>query len=39
MVNQKQASPIWKHLLIIIYIYIYAREDYLLSDRLSLLPG
>ncbi len=37
MVNQKQASPIWKHLLII--IYMYAREDYLLSDRLSLLPG
>ena len=25
MVNQKQASPIWKHLLIIIYIYICAR--------------
>ncbi len=40
MVNQKQASPIWKHLLIIIYIiYMCAREDYLLSDRLSLLPG
>ncbi len=37
MVNQKQASPIWKHLLII--IYMCAREDYLLSDRLSLLPG
>jgi hypothetical protein len=37
MVNQKQASPIWKNLLII--IYMYAREDYLLSDRLSLLPG
>ena len=25
MVNQKQASPIWKHLLIIIYIYMRAR--------------
>ena len=26
----------WKHLLIII---MYEREDYLLSDRLNLLPG
>ena len=33
MVNQKQASPIRKHLLIII---TYAREGYLLCDRLSL---
>ena len=36
MVNQKQVPPFWKHLLI---IYTYAREDYLLSDRLNLLPG
>ena len=33
----EQASPNRKHLLII--ISTYAREDYLLSDRLSLLPG
>ena len=37
MVNQRQVFPIWKHLLII--KYSYAREDYLLSDRLNLLPG
>ena len=36
MVNQKQVFP-RKHLLII--IYMYAREDYLLSDRLNLFPG
>ena len=33
----KQVFPIWKYLLL--NIYTYAREDYLLSDRLSLLPG
>ena len=36
MVEQKQVFPIWKYLLL---IYIYAREDYLFNDRLSLLPG
>lgn len=36
MVYQKQVFPIWKYLLL---IYTYAREDYLLSDRLNLLPG
>ena len=35
MVKQKQVFPIWKYLLL--NIYTYAREDYLLSDRLSLL--
>ena len=37
MVKQKQASPIWETPAP--YIYTYAREDYLLNDRLSLLPG
>lgn len=36
MVNQKQVLPIWKYLLL---IYTYARENYLLNDRLNLLPG
>ena len=36
MVNQKQVLPIWKYLLL---TYTYARENYLLNDRLNLLPG
>lgn len=37
MVKQKQASPIWETPAP--YYNTYAREDYLLNDRLSLLPG
>ena len=40
MVKQKQASPIWETpALYYNYYNMYAREGYLLSDCLSLLPG